>query len=334
MYVDRFRFARSTAAPRPLLRDLAGGTRRIPRLLSQTGQILRAYRALFDPQSRLIFRDLLVYRYASPQLTTLVNDRLKFEQLESRMAANIASLPMQKTITNSLGEPLCIWFIRYKGVDLEVITSKYGLYWMLDSDQYYLQRNDTFVAPRSGDVVLDCGSHVGDISLRFAIDVGPNGQVFGFDPDPKHVAISRDNALRNRLSSRMHFVACGVSDHVVEKSESIEEAPASSVNAGRRLGPSDALTSIDFFCRSQQLDVVNYIKMDIEGSEMEALRGARYTIQRCRPKLAICLYHKPKDLWEITNYIAEQYPFYCLFLGHHSLHAEETVLYAISMAGS
>jgi FkbM family methyltransferase len=319
MYVDRFRFARSTTAPRPLLRDLAGRGRRIPRLLSQTGQILRAYRAFVDPQSRLIFRDLLVYRYASPQLTKLANDQLKFEQLESRMAANIEFRPLQETITNSLGEPLCVWFIRYNGVDLEVITSKYGLYWMLDSDQYYLQRNDTLVAPRTGDVVLDCGSHVGDISLRFAIDVGQDGQVFGFDPDPKHVAISRDNALQNRLSSRMHFVACGVSDHVVQKSEGIEEDFSSSVNAGRRLSPSDAITSIDVFCKSKKIDVVNYIKMDIEGSEMEALRGAHYTIQRCRPKLAICLYHKPQDLWEITNYIA--------------LHIEETVLYAISHGG-
>ena len=94
------------------------------------------------------------------------------------------------------------------------------------------------------------------------------------------------------------------------------------------LKASDASTSIDVFCEQHELETVNYIKMDIEGSEMRALRGAERTIQRFRPKLAICVYHRPADLWEITNYIADRYRFYCLFLGHHSLHAEETVLYA------
>ena len=74
---------------------------------------------------------------------------------------------------------------------------------------------------------------------------------------------------------------------------------------------------------------VNYIKMDIEGSEAEALTGAHETITRFRPKLAVCLYHNPTDLWTIPAALKRQYPFYQIYLAHHSLHAEETVLYAI-----
>jgi hypothetical protein len=74
---------------------------------------------------------------------------------------------------------------------------------------------------------------------------------------------------------------------------------------------------------------VDVIKMDIEGAETAALEGASEVIDRCRPKLAICLYHTPSDLWTIPNQVRRQYPFYRLFLGHHSLHLEETVMYAI-----
>jgi FkbM family methyltransferase len=204
---------------------------------------------------------------------------------------------------------------------------------MLQSDQYYLQRKGIFVGPQKGDVILDCGSHVGDISLRFAVDVGPNGKVFGFDPDPHHVAICRENAARNQLDTRMFFVACGISDRVIQGHSEAGEEGSCTIDASRRLSTSDASISIDVFSEQQGLNSVDYIKMDIEGSEMKGLRGADSTIRRYRPKLAICIYHRPADLWEITNYVAERYPFYQLFVGHHSLHEEETVLYATPAIG-
>jgi FkbM family methyltransferase len=336
MYIDRFRFGREPdrlgAASRPLFPDLVRRLRNVPGLVSHARTVRRAYGALADPQSRLIFRDLLVYRYLSPRLTRLANDRVKFEQLESTMSTTIGSASLKRPLRNNLGEALRLWSVRYNDLDLEVITSRYGLYWMLQSDQYYLHRKGIFVGPQKGDVIFDCGSHVGDISLRFAVDVGPNGKVFGFDPDPHHVAICRENAARNQLDSRMSFVACGISDRVIQ-GHSEAKGESRTINASRTLSTTDASVSIDVFCEEQAVNSVNYIKMDIEGCEMKGLRGAHYTIQRCRPKLAICIYHRPADLWEITSYVAERYPFYRLFLGHHSLHEEETVLYATPAIG-
>ena len=81
-------------------------------------------------------------------------------------------------------------------------------------------------------------------------------------------------------------------------------------------------------CRWAGVDRVDYIKMDIEGSEIAALEGAHETILKHRPKLGICVYHRPTDLWAIPNLIRRKYPFYSLYLDHHALHDEETVLYA------
>jgi FkbM family methyltransferase len=73
---------------------------------------------------------------------------------------------------------------------------------------------------------------------------------------------------------------------------------------------------------------VTFIKMDIEGAELAALKGARLIISGQKPKLAICVYHKFEDIWEIPEYIWSLAPEYSLYLRHHSPLSTETVLYA------
>ena len=74
---------------------------------------------------------------------------------------------------------------------------------------------------------------------------------------------------------------------------------------------------------------VTFLKMDIEGAELKALEGARETILANRPKLAICVYHHLKDLWEIPLVIKSLVPEYRIFLRHHTKLDYETVCYAL-----
>ncbi len=64
-----------------------------------------------------------------------------------------------------------------------------------------------------------------------------------------------------------------------------------------------------------------------ECAEMDTLHGAQQSIERFKPKLAISLYHKPDDLFEIILYIKEKFPFYSCYVDHYTIHSEETVLY-------
>jgi FkbM family methyltransferase len=74
----------------------------------------------------------------------------------------------------------------------------------------------------------------------------------------------------------------------------------------------------------------NFVKMDIEGAEMEALEGMVDLIQRHRPHLAVSIYHKPSDLWELGNFITHKFPgkydFYLRVYGHQTF---DTLLYAV-----
>lgn len=74
---------------------------------------------------------------------------------------------------------------------------------------------------------------------------------------------------------------------------------------------------------------ITYIKMDIEGAEINALHGAREIIVKNQPKLAICVYHKISHLWEIPLLIHEMLPEHDIYLRHHTRLEYETVCYAL-----
>jgi len=75
-------------------------------------------------------------------------------------------------------------------------------------------------------------------------------------------------------------------------------------------------------------DKVTLIKMDIEGAEIPALEGAKKTILKDKPKLAICIYHNIEDLWKIPLLIHSLVPEYKLYVRHHTIKFWDSVLYA------
>jgi Methyltransferase FkbM domain len=75
---------------------------------------------------------------------------------------------------------------------------------------------------------------------------------------------------------------------------------------------------------------VSFLKMDIEGAEPDALMGARATLARHAPTLAVCLYHRREHLWQIPRIILDANPRYRLSLRRHSDESWETVCYGLA----
>lgn len=109
-------------------------------------------------------------------------------------------------------------------------------------------------------------------------------------------------------SGIMHFAGSGGNAHVADKGDSIK------------------VMSVDELLQGQR---VTTIKMDIEGSELSALKGAEQSICKWRPKLIICIYHKLDDCIEIPQYILKLHSDYRMYIRHYSTCSEETVLYCI-----
>lgn len=81
--------------------------------------------------------------------------------------------------------------------------------------------------------------------------------------------------------------------------------------------------------QSKECRQVTFIKMDIEGSEQAALKGAEQTIRRNHPILAICLYHSNEDMVKIPKWLHDNFPEYKFYFRHYSYGLTESVLYAI-----
>ena len=82
----------------------------------------------------------------------------------------------------------------------------------------------------------------------------------------------------------------------------------------------------EYFVQREAQNIV-FIKADIEGSEWDMLHGASETIQRCKPLMAICLYHNIYDFYRIPLYLKKLVPKYKFHIRHHSNTYNETVLY-------
>ncbi len=174
--------------------------------------------------------------------------------------------------------------------------------------------------------VIECGSSDGKTLKELYEQLnGKYNHIYCFEPDAECVQILKDiikdldshggiSLIQKgtyRETATLHFVNEGVDSglsHVSENGESIIECVA-----------------IDDVIQNK----VTYIKMDIEGAELDTLVGAERVIRENRPKLAVCIYHKDEDILNIIRYLQGLNLGYDFYIRHHNCNMTETVLYAI-----
>jgi len=164
---------------------------------------------------------------------------------------------------------------------------------------------------------VDCGAYIGDTMLRF-YDYNKEGKVICFEPDPANLKILNENSKGKDVL----IYPMGVASETKIVRFSANKGSASHISEDGSV--SIAVTSLDETIYNFRPD---YIKMDIEGFELEALKGAKNIIKDFTPDLAICIYHKPKDLWEIPLCIQSINQNYDFFIRCHAHLCIETVLY-------
>jgi FkbM family methyltransferase len=196
--------------------------------------------------------------------------------------------------------------------------------------QYRYVKAEPPIAARAGDVVIDGGGCWGDTALYFAHAVKPGGKVLSFEFEPENVAILRANLEINPdLKPLVRVVDRALWDRSGERLSFQCFGPGTSVVRGVQNGELWAETvCIDDLVKEGEVDRVDFIKLDVEAAELRTLQGATSTLTRFRPRLAISLYHSLDDFVTIPAFLKSLDLNYEFFLGHFTIHKEETVLFA------
>ena len=171
------------------------------------------------------------------------------------------------------------------------------------------------VPVKEGDIVISGGGFRGESSIWFADKVG-NGKVYAFEPSKVSFGAMEANVERNNLKDIIVPVNAALgkrNEEIFFQAKDENEGPGSwcAIENGTY---SVNEISIDRFVSEKGIEHVNFLKLDVEGMELAALQGARQILQRDKPRLAICLYHKGVDLFEIPLYINKICPEYRIYL--------------------
>ena len=177
-----------------------------------------------------------------------------------------------------------------------------------------------------GEVMIDGGALWGETALWAAMHGAAH--VYSFEPGESQFSILRENIQNNQLESTITPIqsALGNEEGTCSFHDNVALNPGSSrIDA---LGQTKVkTTSLDQWCTEHGI-VPTLIKLDIEGAEGAALQGATDIIKKYRPKLAICLSHSFKDMFELPLLIKSMNPNYRFYTKkNHPLY--EFVLYAI-----
>jgi len=287
-----------------------------------------------DDESRNILVQLLSYRLLGEKHVKLpLNTSDYWRQMEE---LDILARDGEKIDIGFQGWSINKVSLESVGYEVVMFARPPGIYNQMIVQQYRCQVGESVIELEDGDVAMDSGGCYGATAMNFALKVGESGRVYTWEFMRENIDIfERNMKLNPDCAKRIELIENPLWSSSGEKLYVSGSGPGTKVSLSpplsKMLGGAEVVHTytIDDLRSDKDLDVIDFIKMDIEGAELEALKGSVKTIQQCKPKLAISVYHNIQDFWEIPQWIDSLGLGYKFHLRHFTIHAEETVLFAV-----
>lgn len=251
---------------------------------------------------------------------------INIDSFVNELSGNFSNVKVFVAISNSRdADEVCKILVDRVGISSDRVV-KCVPDWRNNSSQYF----DLF-QPRDNEVFVDCGCFDGSTCFRFAgwCSFRKFDKIYSFEPDRASFEkckkiiepISGCEVFpygTSRTGGNVYFLSNGREDARIISEEKASELKYEAVEVIKTV-------CLDEFLAGKR---VTFIKMDIEGAEMDSLLGAENIIRSQKPRLAISVYHKIDDILRIPLWLKSINPDYKFYLRHYSLLPNETILYA------
>ncbi len=172
----------------------------------------------------------------------------------------------------------------------------------------------------NGEVFVDAGAYDLTTTLEWKKNCPHFKKAYAFEPDRDNIVLCN---ARKGGDERIEIIPYGTWSKKEELHFTALGNWSSKIDAdGEEV---ISVVSVDDTVKER----ITYLKMDVEGAELETLKGARRLICDSKPRIAVCIYHKPEDMTKIPLYIKSLVPEYRMYVRHYSKSEWETVLYAV-----
>ena len=288
------------------------------------------HRLLADGYSRDLMIKLLEYRVLGPRHVQLPRNTDEFWSVYDSVDRSYARKLRTQPIWNGQ------WFLnQYEmpvdGKKMTLLAHPLTILGTFLLEQYVYARDREMISVETGDVVIDGGGCWGDTALYFSAKAGNAGKVLTFEFLDENLEVLKTNLeLNPELAKKIILVPRPIWNQSGITMSFESNGPGTKISSAAKGGGKLKIrtVSIDDVVKTENLPRVDFIKMDIEGAELDALKGAGETIKKFRPKLAISVYHKQDDFLTIPQWINSLGLGYRFFLDHFTIHSEETILFA------
>jgi FkbM family methyltransferase len=186
-------------------------------------------------------------------------------------------------------------------------------------NQYF----EAFLPRNRAEVFVDGGGYDGQTSLKFAAWNKAYQRIYYFEPVPAMMEVSRRNLAGLRDVS---FLQKGLFSRNDRLPFDTGAGPAGSISAISQ-------SEVDVVRLDDEVhETITLLKLDIEGAEFEALKGAAEHIRSARPTMAVCIYHDQRDFWRVPARVLEINDRYDVYLRHYTQGVYETVMFFVPQA--
>lgn len=219
-------------------------------------------------------------------------------------------------MSRRVSDAIIAYAVNYDGMATQKVVS---------TEEHYLIREVLEHLPDDA-VFVDCGAFTGEFPIALIKNNISFQKCYCFEMEEGNCRTARQNIekIMGAGVNRVEVVNSGIAEQ--NGILYFESNSANSKLTNYETDQKVKVVAIDSYFRDIKID---FVKMDIEGAELGALKGGINTIKRDRPVLAISVYHSLEDRVDIPKYLFNQLENYKFYLRQHSIWFAETVLYAV-----